>query len=138
MLTAIAIVRPSIVDCFGVATELDVGLKLGVDRRLGAMTDEEVAEKAAVDADVLIDGEKDGRDIDVALPGFDPIENKFLALTPEQQLPLYLLSLEPVMSQHINPPSAAHLLEQFHTAAPSRLKSLAPAPLYSSVSKRPS
>lgn len=142
--TEIAIVRPLTEDCSGVATELDVGptldvgLKFKVDLRLRLSTtesviEEEAAEAAAVDNGILVDGEEDSKEIDVAMPGFDPIENTFIALTPEQQEPLYLLSIEPVMSQHINPPSAAHLFEQLHIEAPPLLKSSVPAPVYSSV-----
>ena len=93
--TEIAIVRPLTKDCFWVAAELDVGLtldvglKLGVDFRLRlsiteSVIDEEAAEEAAVDNCILVDGEEDSKEIDVAIPGFDPMQNKFIALTPEQ------------------------------------------------------
>lgn len=74
-----------------------MGLKLGVDFRLWLSTtesvpEEEVVERAAVDEGVLIDAEEDGKDIVLALRGVDPIENKFIALTPEQEAPLSAVS----------------------------------------------
>ena len=147
MLTAIAITRLFTVGCLGLAAELDVGLRLDeglicrVELRLGLstdgpMTDEDVAEGVAKDTGMLIAGEEDGKDVDIARPGFDPRENKFIAPTPEQQVPLKILSVEPILSQHINPPSAAHLFEQLQTGTPPLLKSSAFAPVYSSLFQR--
>lgn len=70
--------------------ELDVELKLGVDRKLrlsaaGSVTDEGVVENAAVDDGIFIDGEEIGKDIGFELRGFDPMENAFMGLIPEQQ-----------------------------------------------------
>lgn len=45
--------------------------------------------------------------IGVAVPIPDPIENKLIALVPEQQLRLCLSGSLAVISQHINPPFAA-------------------------------
>lgn len=122
-----------------VGVELDIGLKVMADFWLGLSSSESVADEGmaeeveAVDNGILVDDEERCKDIEVALPGFDPMENRFIALTPEQQVPLYLLFLEPVMSQHINPPSPIHLFEQLHAEGPWLLKSSAPAPVYSST-----
>lgn len=151
MPTATAIVRPFPVGGLGLAAELDVGLRLveGLkcrveELRLGRSTDgsktadEEVAVGggAAVEDDgMLIDGEEDGKGVGVGVtrPGVDPRENKFTAPTPEQQVPLKIESVEPILSQHINPPSAAHLFEQLQTGTPPLLKSSAFLPVYSSL-----
>lgn len=133
-LTAIATVRLFTAEWFEVTAGLDVGLKLDVEWelkvefRLGL-----VAASAGVDVNVLRDDEEDGKDIDVALPGFEPMENKFIAPTPEQQVPLCELSVEPIMSQHINPPLAAHWFEQPQTTTPFFVKSSPPPPVNSSV-----
>ena len=60
--------------------------------------------------------------IDVTVPSLEPIENKFMALTPGQQLPLNWVSEMGDMLQHINASSpTARLLEHIHIGAPCSL-----------------
>lgn len=135
MLTAMAIVRPLIADSLKLATGFEIGLEVGLEVGLVARLElefeladaevisDDVAEMEAVKTDVLGDGDGDESLIDVAVPTSDPMKKRFIAFTPAQQLPLCAWSLEPTISQHMNPPSAAHLSEQFHTTAPAFLKS---------------
>lgn len=114
--------------------KLDMGLELGAERGLRlpiteSMTNEEVIKRVAVDNCMVVVGEEAGKYDDCAMRRVGSRENRFIALTPEQQEPLSKKSV--VVSQHIGP--EAHSSEQDHTVAPLLLKSSASAPVYSSV-----
>ena len=122
--------------------ELDAELKLRADRRLRLSTTEsgtniEIVESVAVDNGILADGEVNDKDIDSEFRGFDPIENRFIALSSvplgQQEAFSVILSKESFPSQHINP--AAHSSVQRRTATPKFVKLNASAPLSSSVSQ---
>lgn len=127
---------------------LDVGLKFDVELKPRAifgrlrlsttesMTDEEVVvvERAVVNNGILVDDEENGKDVDSALLGVFSRENKLTGATSGQQDWLDVGSLEPVLSQHIQP--TAHSSPQLHTVAPWFLKSTASSPVYLSVFQR--
>lgn len=136
--TAIPIVEPLVpewLDAGELAAELDARLKLGLRRDpdtdvlggdvlgidvLGVDVPCDVLSDVSADVpcDVPCDGEDAKEVIDFAVPNFDPIENWFIAPTPEQQLPLNWAGGSPLISQHILPPSPAHLSEHVHTETP--------------------
>lgn len=70
------------------------------------------------DVDDIEDTDEDDNTIDVAVPNFDPMENRLKALTPGQQLRLYRASNSVATSQHISPPSPGHLSEHPHAVTP--------------------
>lgn len=70
------------------------------------------------DEDDISDIDEDDKEIDFAVPNFDPMENKLKALIPGQQLRLYWAVNVAVKSQHINPPSPGHLFVHPHTTTP--------------------
>ena len=71
--------------------------------------------------------------IDFAVPNLDPMENRLMALTPEQQLPLCRSVSTAEISQHNSPPWAAQRSEHCHIMGTRWLKSYALSPLYSSA-----
>lgn len=99
--TAIPIGRPLLVSCFGVdkpAVELvsrlelrvEFGMKLmlesGMEPMLGLTKGEAMFDRK-VDSVLNVDADKD-EVIEVAVPNFDPMVNRFTASTPGQQLRL--------------------------------------------------
>lgn len=140
ILTAIATVRPLVPELFlldvdGLVVEADVVLELRLELKSAALSFENWGSERSVDEanDVAETRESDetrvldrggvvvvddNKVIEVAFPILDPMVNRFMALIPEQQLPLCCDSGFADISQHINPPSAAHWFEHCHRVGP--------------------